>query len=393
MTVYHARPRRRPSFWIAAVVVALVAGGIAGALISTSAGRSAPASRTNAARAQKSGKHRPSTNGGLSVVAVSPSANEGDVTGTAAVTVTFSSPISTASPQPTLTPPTAGSWREAGDILTFTPSGAFVPSSVVTLTIPGGNSGVRAEDGAVLQGSVVEQFRIANGSVLRLQQLLSLLDYSPLSWAPTSAAIASSDASAQQAALFSPPAGSFTWTDHGWPGELRKLWKESSYNVFTKGLVISFQADHDLDPDGSIGPALWKSLLQALASNTVNTGGYNYALANKMAPETFTVWHDGRVVLRSEMNTGVAGSPTPDGNFPVFTRLRRQVMRGENPDGAKYADPVQFIAYFHDNDAVHYMDRADYGIPQSLGCIELPLASAAIAWPYLAYGTLVTVVH
>ena len=79
-------------------------------------------------------------------------------------------------------------------------------------------------------------------------------------------------------------------------------------------------------------------------------------------------------MLRSLANIGIAGSPTPDGTFPVYTRLRRQVMRGTNPDGAHYADLVQYIAYFNGNDAVHYMDRADYGIPQSLGCIELPLA-------------------
>lgn len=392
MTVYQARRRIRPFWWITAVVLALVAGGVAGALISTSPGHSAPP-RANAARTNKTGKGPSATRPALSVVAVSPSANASNVSGTADVSVTFSSPISPDAPQPTFTPPTPGSWHTSGDVLTFTPSGAFIPSSEVTLTIPGGSSGVRATDGAELAGSVDEQFRVTNGSLLRLQQLLSLLDYSPLSWTPTGVAIAPGDTSAQLAALFSPPQGTFTWIDHGWPGELRRLWKESSYNVFTKGLVMSFQADHGLDPSGSIGAALWKDLLEALASNTDNGGGYNYALANKKTPETFTVWHDGRVVLHSGMNTGIAGSPTPDGNFPVFTRLRRQVMRGTNPDGAKYADPVQFIAYFHDNDAVHYMNRADYGIPQSLGCVELPLASAAIAWPFLAYGTLVTVVH
>ena len=142
-----------------------------------------------------------------------------------------------------------------------------------------------------------------------------------------------------------------------------------------------------------IGPGLWSELVGALAANTVNTGGYDYALANKGAPEMLTIYHDGHVVVRSPANTGVAASPTPDGTFPVNTRLRRQIMRGTNPNGQHYADLVQYIAYLHGNDAVHYMDRADYGIPQSLGCIELPLADAARAWPYLAYGTLVTIIN
>jgi hypothetical protein len=37
------------------------------------------------------------------------------------------------------------------------------------------------------------------------------------------------------------------------------------------------------------------------------------------------------------------------------------------------------------------MLRPYYGYPQSLGCVELPLSEARVVWPYLTYGTLVTV--
>jgi hypothetical protein len=40
---------------------------------------------------------------------------------------------------------------------------------------------------------------------------------------------------------------------------------------------------------------------------------------------------------------------------------------------------------------VHYFPRGFYGAPQSLGCVELPLAQAHYVWPYMTYGTLVTV--
>jgi hypothetical protein len=40
---------------------------------------------------------------------------------------------------------------------------------------------------------------------------------------------------------------------------------------------------------------------------------------------------------------------------------------------------------------VHYYLRGSYGFPQSLGCVELPMNEAAKAWPYLTYGSLVTV--
>jgi hypothetical protein len=40
---------------------------------------------------------------------------------------------------------------------------------------------------------------------------------------------------------------------------------------------------------------------------------------------------------------------------------------------------------------VHYFPRASYGWQQSLGCVELPYNQAKFIWPYLTYGTLVTV--
>jgi lipoprotein-anchoring transpeptidase ErfK/SrfK len=66
-------------------------------------------------------------------------------------------------------------------------------------------------------------------------------------------------------------------------------------------------------------------------------------------------------------------------------------MRGLMPDGKPYADPVQFVSFFHGDYAVHSMQRPSYGSPQSLGCVELPLSEAREVWPYLTYGTLVTI--
>jgi hypothetical protein len=40
---------------------------------------------------------------------------------------------------------------------------------------------------------------------------------------------------------------------------------------------------------------------------------------------------------------------------------------------------------------VHYFPRGSYGSQQSLGCVELPYSSAEQAYPYLTYGSLVTV--
>ena len=66
-------------------------------------------------------------------------------------------------------------------------------------------------------------------------------------------------------------------------------------------------------------------------------------------------------------------------------------MSGTNPGGSHYSDPVSFVSYFNGGDAVHYFPRGSYGSQQSLGCVELPYNAAERAYPYLTYGSLVTV--
>jgi len=329
----------------------------------------------------------------LRVKSISPKSGATGVGSTAPISIKFSAAISRQSTMPSLAPSVPGSWRVSGSTLTFTPDEPFVPLSDVTLTVPGGSGGVRAENGSTLTGSEVENFAIEDGSVLRLQQLLSLLDYSPLSWTPSGPAISATNIAGQLAAMYAPPVGRFAWESSGWPSSLTGLWQPGAYDVFTRGLVMSFQADHGLIVNGAPSAGLWNDMLSAIGTNEVNTGGYNYAVGDKVAPQTLTIYHDGTVVLRTSANTGIPQSPTPSGTFTVYARYRNYVMRGTNPNGVKYADPVQFVAYFYDGDAVHYFPRADYGIPQSLGCIELPLAKAAVAWSYLAYGTLITVIN
>jgi lipoprotein-anchoring transpeptidase ErfK/SrfK len=66
-------------------------------------------------------------------------------------------------------------------------------------------------------------------------------------------------------------------------------------------------------------------------------------------------------------------------------------MSGTNPNGTKYHDLVHWINYFLGSEAVHGFVRAAYGFPQSLGCVELPVPTAAKVFPQVHIGTLVTV--
>jgi hypothetical protein len=133
-------------------------------------------------------------------------------------------------------------------------------------------------------------------------------------------------------------------------------------------------------------------LVAAAEARQTNPSGYSWVYVSETLPELLTLWHNGRIVLTSLANTGIPASPTALGTYPVYLRYRSQTMRVINPNGTPYVDPgVPYVNYFDGGDAVHGFVRAAYGFPQSLGCVELPPPVAGAVWPYLHYGTLVTV--
>jgi lipoprotein-anchoring transpeptidase ErfK/SrfK len=155
---------------------------------------------------------------------------------------------------------------------------------------------------------------------------------------------------------------------------------------------MMFQDEHHLTVDGIAGPSVWKALMDQAIKGAKPHPGYSYVYVHRNVPQRMTLWHDGHVVIASPGNTGVPAAPTDLGTFPVFEHLRVTTMSGTNPDGSHYNDPgIQYVSYFNGGDALHAFNRASFGTPQSLGCVELPLAAARTVWPYTPIGTLVTI--
>jgi lipoprotein-anchoring transpeptidase ErfK/SrfK len=155
---------------------------------------------------------------------------------------------------------------------------------------------------------------------------------------------------------------------------------------------MMFQDQHGLDVDGIAGPQVWRALLTATIAGKPRQSGYSYVYVHSTVPQSLTLWHNGQTILSSPGNTGVPAAPTQLGTFQVFEHIPVGTMSGTNPDGSHYNDPgIRWISYFNGGDALHAFNRASFGTPQSLGCVELPLASAAKVWPYTPIGTLVTI--
>jgi lipoprotein-anchoring transpeptidase ErfK/SrfK len=368
--------------------VAVVAAGVTLAVLQVS-----PAKTTRAAQATKPAA-------ALRVLSITPAGGARGVDGTRPITVRFSAPVTAHTAKPVITPSVSGTWSAAGDTLMFVPSTPFQPQTKVTVMVPGGRDGVRSAAGGLLAQAVSTHFTTGGYTQLRLSELLAQLGYLPMTWTthqlpqqrpPAGQALSSGGGLAGQEALaYDPPDGQFSW-HYGYPSTLAGMWNPSQANVLLQGAVMAFDAQHGLPIKADLTPKFWAALFNAAVNNQANRVGYTYALVQKGSPETLTLFHNGHVVLRSLTNTGISAAPTANGTFPVYSRFLQTVMSGYNPDGSYYSDPVSFVSYFNGGDAVHYFPRGSYGFPQSLGCVELPYTQAQEAYPYLTYGSLVTV--
>jgi len=91
--------------------------------------------------------------------------------------------------------------------------------------------------------------------------------------------------------------------------------------------------------DGYAGHTVWSDLLSAVAEGKHNPDGYTFALTDQAVPETIKIWHNGRLVLESAVNTGIPASPTADGTFPVYLRYYFQIIRAPTRTAASTPTP------------------------------------------------------
>ena len=320
---------------------------------------------------------------GAATSAVANPAPGGRILPTTPITLTFSKPLSSAlgASLPVVSPAGSGSWQKISDhTLVFRPAGyGYGLGATVRIGLP---AGVSLAGGA-------PSWTVAQGSTMRLQQLLASLGYLPVSF--SSSASVASVPGAQENAAINPPGGSFSWRWGNVPGGLRSMWQQGAFGPITKGAVMAFENDQGLAPDGVPGPIVWKTLINAADKHQASSFGFSFVAVDE-STQNLNLWHNGQTVLTTAVNTGVAGAPTAKGTFNVFEHIASGTMSGTNPDGSHYKDPgIPWISYFNGGDALHGFVRASYGFPQSDGCVEMPISTAGRVYPYTPIGTIVNV--
>ncbi|HEY2260060.1 MAG TPA: L,D-transpeptidase family protein [Solirubrobacteraceae bacterium] len=302
------------------------------------------------------------------------------------ITLTFSKTVGKAlgTHMPPVSPTTQGTWHQVNaHAIQFRPEGyGYGLGARVNVALPHGVKIVGGTGG----------WTVPPGSTVRLQQILSLLNYLPLKFKYAGGSGVGLTAAEQEAAAIKAPRGHFVWRYHNVPSELKGFWKVGASGVVTKGALMAFENDHGLLADGVAGPAVWKSLIGAVVHGKRSSFGYSFVTVNESS-QSLTLWHNGRTVIGgTPVNTGIASAPTATGTYPVYEHLPVTTMSGTNPDGSHYSDPgIPDVSYFNGGDALHGFTRAQYGSPQSLGCVEMPYSVAAQVYPYTPVGTLVHV--
>lgn len=308
--------------------------------------------------------------------------------GTTPLWVRLSGTPAPGSPRPTLSPAVAGTWSTNGDSEYFTPASTFEPCSAYKLTIP---ASIQATGQTPLGKTRTIPLQVSCPPVKAFQQALGRLGYLPYTFhsiygihlpgGPETRSMAAHHA-------FHTPTGVMVANVHDAPpldyGQLDET---------TQGALTVFEAAHGIEASESSSASdaqIWRSLLAAETEGRRDPSPYTFVTVTESSPETLEVHKGDHVVLSSPANTGVAGAETPQGIFPIFARDVSTTMIGTDPDGTKYDDPdVPWVNYFNGGDAVHGYERGSYGVPQSNGCVELPIATAKTVFGMLALGDIV----
>lgn len=187
-------------------------------------------------------------------------------------------------------------------------------------------------------------------------------------------------------------AGNFVWRYPNLPRALQAQWSVGTNNVVLKGALMRFQDVHGLATTGQMDSTTWESIVSAARKHQIDPNPYTYVYVSQTQPETLTLYIDNYAFFSTAVNTGLSVAPTQSGTFPVYLRYTVTTMSGKEPDGKPYHDKgIPWVSYFNGGDALHGFIRGAYGYPQSLGCVEMTFAHAAIVWPHTPLGTLVTV--
>ena len=136
--------------------------------------------------------------------------------------------------------------------------------------------------------------------------------------------------------------------------------------------------------------------LKAQPFRAVTPTAYDKLIVADTTVKKMWFFQNGKQVKSYLISAGKPSTPTPIGQFHIYSKLASQDMRGLNTDGTAYFQPhVYWVNYFTGGNAIHgvyWHPRSWFGaINSSHGCIGIPDDQAEWVYNWAPIGTTVVV--
>jgi lipoprotein-anchoring transpeptidase ErfK/SrfK len=107
-----------------------------------------------------------------------------------------------------------------------------------------------------------------------------------------------------------------------------------------------------------------------------------------LSEQRLRAYEDGKVVQTTLVSTGLSRTPTVQGQFRIWIKLRHDDMEGED----YYLEDVPHVMYFYQGYGLHGAPwHNNFGHRMSHGCVNLPLDAAEALFAFADVGMLVNV--
>lgn len=139
--------------------------------------------------------------------------------------------------------------------------------------------------------------------------------------------------------------------------------------------------------------------LETIPFQAVTPAAFGKLLEVDVNTKQLWAWENGVISRTFLVSAGAPETPTPIGQYRIFSKLPVQDMKGFNPNGSKYLQPhVRWINYFLPGGyAVHgnyWRPLSWFGnINSSHGCVSLPETDAKWIYDFSPLGTTVITHH
>lgn len=135
--------------------------------------------------------------------------------------------------------------------------------------------------------------------------------------------------------------------------------------------------------------------LQSVPFQSVTAAAFDKLIEVNVVTKQMYLYDKGNFTRQYAVSAGAPATPTPIGQFKIYSKYAVQDMKGNNPDGSKYFQPnVRWINYFlpggYAVHGVYWHPLSWFGaINSSHGCVGIPDDEAQWVYNWAPIGTTV----